>query len=138
HLGGVDLQQPRELDKVSMPSYVVEPPDELEISVRPNLFEQRIPNVIVRADGMIDLGFYGDVYVAGLTLDDIERKIASHMRPLAKSLKPSEPLDVSVRLVSSTQSKVFYVIGTVNLQGKFPITGNETVLDGILQAGLRV
>src|SRR5581483_10996986 len=49
-----------------------------------------------------------------------------------------EPIEVSVRLVNGTTSKSYYVIGTVTTQGRFPITGNETVLDAILQAGLRV
>ena len=36
---------------------------------------------------------------------------------------------VSVRLVNGSQSKSYYVLGTVTTQGRFPITGNETVLD---------
>src|SRR4051794_35782243 len=33
--GVIDPHQPRELQMVSMPAHVVEPPDELEITVRP-------------------------------------------------------------------------------------------------------
>src|SRR5690349_5762883 len=33
--GIIDPHQPRELEMVSMPPHVVEPPDELEVSVRP-------------------------------------------------------------------------------------------------------
>jgi hypothetical protein len=32
-------------------------------------------------------------------------------------------------------SKVYYVLGEVNAPGAFPLTGRETVLDGILAAG---
>ncbi len=135
--GAIDPTQPRELDMVSMPSYVVEPPDEIEISARPGGLEFSTITLVVRQDGVVDLGFYGDVYVAGLTLDDVERKIAQHLAPFAANKNIREPIEVSVRLVNGTQSKQFYVLGTVTTQGKFPLVGSETVLDGILQAGLR-
>ncbi len=121
---------------VSMPPYVVEPPDELEIVVRPAPASMTLSTFIVRSDGNVDLGFGGDVYVAGLTLAQVEQKIAHHFEA-ARDDRGREPVDVSVRLVNGSQSKFFYVLGTVSNQGKFPITGNETVLDGILTAGLR-
>ncbi|MDB5352089.1 MAG: periplasmic protein involved in polysaccharide export [Planctomycetota bacterium] len=135
--GMIDPNQPRELQMVSLPTYVVEPPDELEISVRPVLLEIPTTTLIVRQDGVVDLGFSGDVYVAGLTLDEVERKIAQHLAPIAAQKQIREPIQVSVRLINGNQSKQFYVVGTVTTQGKFPLTGSETVLDGILQAGLR-
>ena len=39
--------------------------------------------------------------------------------------------------LANAQSKYYYVMGTVQTQGRFPIKGNETVLDAILQAGLK-
>ena len=136
-LGVVDCNQPRELQMVSMPAHVVEPPDELEISIRPANPELSISTVPVQADGTIDLGFAGDVYVAGLTLEEVERKISQHLQVVEGNKAPKEPYRVSARLSSASQSKSYYVLGTVTTQGKFPITGNETVLDGILAAGLR-
>jgi len=47
-----------------------------------------------------------------------------------------EPYEVSVRLVNN-QSQYYYVLGAVGNQGRFKSTGNETVLDAILQAQLR-
>jgi polysaccharide export outer membrane protein len=41
---------------------------------------------------------------------------------------------VTVRL-AGRPGKVFYVLGEVNAPGAFPITGRETVLDGIIAAG---
>ena len=35
---------------------------------------------LVRPDGRISLGFYGDVYVAGLTLPEIKEKIIKHLQ----------------------------------------------------------
>ena len=131
--GVIDPNQPRELQMVSQPPYVVEPPDEIEVSVRPTSLEFSTTTIIVRQDGVIDLGFHGDVYVAGLTLDECERKIAEHLAPYAAQKKLRDPLDVSVRLINGNQSKQYYVLGVVTTQGKFPITGGETVLDGLLQ-----
>ena len=135
--GMVDPDQPRELQMVSMPRYIVEPPDELEVVVRPTALDFQLTTLVVQADGMLDLGFFGDIYVAGLTLDEVEVKLAEYLQTFANQKKVKEPVDVSVRLVNGSQSKSFYVLGTVTTQGKFPITGNDTVLDGILSAGLR-
>jgi polysaccharide biosynthesis/export protein len=136
--GVVDPSLTRELKMVSLPPYVVEPPDELEITVRPAIMEQATSTLTVQADGNIDMGFSGDVYVAGLTLEQVEQKIAQHLMANAGARRPREPYQVSVRLVNGSQSKFFYVLGTVTTQGRFPITGNDTVLDAILTAGLRI
>jgi len=133
-LGVVDCNQPRELQMVSLPPYVVEPPDELEISLKPASPDLNLTTVTVQADGNIDLGFLGDVYVAGLTLEEVEQKVAFQF---AAYTRRSTRVQVSARLVNGTQSKSYYVLGTVTTQGKFPVTGNETVLDAILTAGLR-
>lgn len=134
--GVVDPHQPKELEMVSMPPYVIEPPDELEVSVRPAAAEMPLTSVTVQADGVVDLGFIGDVYLAGLTLAQAEQKIAEHLEPIAQEKRIKEPIEVSVRLVNGSQSKYYYVLGVVTTQGRFPIVGNETVLDAILAAGL--
>src|SRR4051794_12350682 len=74
--GEIDPHQPRELQMVSLPVYVVEPPDELEVSIRPAVPDLSMTTLTVQSDGVIDLGFVGDVYVAGLTLAQVELKIA--------------------------------------------------------------
>jgi polysaccharide export outer membrane protein len=137
HPGVIDPHQPRELEKVSLPPYVIEPPDELEISVKPAAGELSLSNLVVRQDGNLDLGFFGDVYVSGLTPAQTEQKIAQHLAEYAGRSAPSGGYRVSVRLMSSKDSKTYYVLGTVSNPGRFPITGNETVLDAILTAGLR-
>jgi polysaccharide export outer membrane protein len=135
--GVIDPEQPRELHMVTMPEYVVEPPDELEISIRPAVSDLATTTQVVQADGKVDLGFAGDVYVAGLTLEQVETKITQHVEKLDGPGKPRQRYQVSARLVNGTASKSFYVLGAVTTQGKFPVTGNETVLDAILGAGLR-
>ncbi len=93
----------------------------------------------VQADGNVDLGFAGDVYVSGLTLAEAEERIAAPVErrwPRSQATKPSRPYRVSVRLANG-QSKYYYVIGTVTTQGKVKVNANDTVLDAILQAGLK-
>jgi len=135
--GIVDIHQPRELEMVSMPPYVLEPPDEIEISVRPIAMEIPLTTVTVQADGVVDLGFAGDVYLAGLTLSQAEMKVAEHLENIAARKRLKEPVEVSVRLVNGSQSKFYYVLGSVTTQGRVPIQGNEDVLSAILAAGLR-
>jgi len=83
---------------------------------------------LVGPDGTINLGTYGSVYVTGQTLEQAKESIE---KQLSKHL--DAPL-VSVD-VFSYNSKVYYVItegaGSGDNVGRFPITGNETVLDAV-------
>jgi polysaccharide export outer membrane protein len=85
---------------------------------------------LVGPDGTINLGTYGSVYVTGLTLDEAKAAIEKH---LSKHL--DAPL-VSVD-VFAYNSKVYYVVtegaGYGDNVGRFPVTGNETVLDAVAQ-----
>ena len=68
---------PREFTKVSMPPYVVEPPDIIRIEVLECLPGRPITGErLVRPDGTISLDFYGDLYVAGLTLSEIKELLS--------------------------------------------------------------
>lgn len=137
--GVIDTQQPRELDKVSLPPRVVEPPDELELTVRPTDPDLVTNRFVVQPEGIIDLGVFGDVYVAGLTIEQVEKKVTQHLaRAYALKRKDKKaPTEVSIR-VSEDKSKFYYVLGQgAASQNRFPITGHTTVLDAILQAGLR-
>ncbi len=94
--------------------------------------QQIIGEHLLGADGMVNLGTYGLVYVAGLRLDVAREKIEKHLETYLDSPKIS--LDVL-----AYNSKAYYVITDGAGQGdqviKFPITGNETVLDAIAQVG---
>lgn len=93
---------------------------------------------IVQADGFVDLGLFGDVYVYGLTLPEAEERIAVQLNDAARQQKPesTEKYRVSVRLTNG-QSKYYYVLGTVANPGRMKASSNDTVLDAILQAGLK-
>ena len=85
---------------------------------------------LVGPDGTVNLGTYGSVYVTGLTLAEAKEVIEAQLDKFLDA-----PL-VSVD-VYSYNSKVYYVITEGAGQGdnvaKFPVTGNETVLDAIAQ-----
>jgi polysaccharide export outer membrane protein len=152
---------PREFDKVSMPDYVLEAPDLVIVEVLDALPGRPISGErLVRPDGKISLGFYGDVYVAGLTMPEVKEKIILHLRkyltdvalgiveidgatgepkidPATKKPKLIDPKDSDMVFVDVTayNSKNYYVLGDVLVTGKMPITGNETVLDALQHAG---
>jgi len=124
------LQIPRELEKQPLPTYIVEPGDVL--LVQPSNLDSpaRLPgDQPVLPDGTINLGQYGHLLVAGKTVPEIQGMVQS-----AVVTQTKDAGYITVRLVSRV-SKVFYVLGEVNSPGSFPLSGRETVLDGICAAG---
>jgi polysaccharide export outer membrane protein len=143
---------PKEFTKVSMPDYVIEPPDLILVEVLEALPGRPITGEhLVRPDGKVSLGFYGEVYVTGLTIAEAKEKIVYHLRQYLTDLalglvsydeRKGEYIDIEAAKtprifvdVASYNSKVYYVQGDVGSPGRLPITGNETVLDAINYAG---
>lgn len=123
-------QVSRELDKGLTSSLTAEPGDVLLVQPADLDSPIRLPgDQPVLQDGTISLGKYGRLPVAGRTLDEIESMVKAQITSVVKDAGP-----ITIRLVNR-QSKVFYVVGEVNAPGTFPLTGRETVLDAILQAG---
>jgi polysaccharide biosynthesis/export protein len=146
---------------VTLESYVVEPPDLLIVEVLDALPGRPISGErLVRPDGKISLGFYGDVYVAGLTVPEIKDKVIRHLQiylndevlglvnrdertgrpvidPRTKEPELSDPKDSDRVFVDVTayNSKNYYVQGEVLVPGKLPVTGKDTILDAINYAG---
>jgi protein involved in polysaccharide export with SLBB domain len=87
---------------------------------------------LVGPDGAVNLGTYGSVYIAGLTLPQakaaIEGQLGRHL------LNPEVTVDVF-----AYNSKVYYIItegaGFGDNVVRRPVTGNETVLDAISTIG---
>ncbi len=136
--------------KRAFPDYVVEPPDIISVEVHDALNGRPITGErLVRPDGRISLGVYGDVYVAGLTTAQIKEKVILHLRKsltdgalgLVKTVgekpvevEPKDSTRVSVDIVAYN-SKVYYVHGEVVTPGRMHVTGSDTVLDAINFAG---
>jgi polysaccharide export outer membrane protein len=126
------MDLPRELNKTTLDEYRVEPGDGLLILPHDLESKIRLPaDQTILADGTIDLSKYGRLYVAGKSVAEVEKLV----QDAVKKVEKDEDIGfIDVRLVNRT-SKVYYVVGEVTTPGKFPLVGNETVLDGIMQAG---
>ena len=87
---------------------------------------------LVGPDGSVNLGTYGSVYIAGMTIPQAKQAIEQQ---LSKSLESPE----AVVDVLAFNSKVYYIITSGGGQGdnavRVPITGNETVLDAVAAIG---
>jgi polysaccharide export outer membrane protein len=128
----VDPDVPRELDKINLPDYVLEPPDLLVINALrvipkpPYLIEpgdalflqytgEIFPNkplegvYTVEPDGVINLGpsYGGTVKVSDLTLDKAREAVQKH---LEKILKPGAGPKLGVVSISLAQSRGFQQI----------------------------
>jgi len=139
------------------PPYTIEPPDMLKIDayvrfipadapVDPNGVLRELPvksvvtgNHLVRPDGTVSLGQYGEVSVAGMTIPEATAAIRKHLAGqniYRREAGTSESLVVVVDVVAFN-SKVYYVItdgdGTGEQVFRLPCTGNETVLDAVAQ-----
>lgn len=121
---------PRELAKTPLTEYVLEPGDALLI--QPVDFDSPVrlaADQPILPDGAIELGVYGRPVVAGMTVPAVEAEVARLVRA-----KEGKDFPITVRLVGR-QSKVYYVLGEVNSPGSYPLSGRETVLDGLMAAG---
>jgi polysaccharide export outer membrane protein len=87
---------------------------------------------LVGPDGRVNLGTYGAVYVAGMTIEQARSAIEEQLK-----LKLEGP-EVFVDILAYN-SKVYYVVtaggGLGDNVGRLPITGNETVLDAVASIG---
>jgi polysaccharide export outer membrane protein len=147
-----DDPPPHEGAMIDIP-YIVEPPDllQIEVFVPSNVpFRAITGDRLVRPDGTITLGWYGDLHVRGLTVDQIKvvmimklrRDMSDHALGLVGEdqdgnaiLVPPSNSDRVFVDVAAYNSKVYYVQGDVNAPGRLPVTGHDTVLDALNYAG---
>ncbi len=124
---------PKEGAKVAQVAYIIEPPDLLTVELFKTLPDRPLSGErLVRSDGTIDLGFYGSVCVAGLSIDQAHDRVEQYLSATIRN--PKVHLDVY-----AYNSKGYYVIadgaGFGEQTVRLPFTGNETVLDAISQIG---
>ncbi|MFZ5831620.1 MAG: polysaccharide biosynthesis/export family protein [Planctomycetota bacterium] len=85
---------------------------------------------LVGPDGTVNLGTYGTVCVVGLTLVQAKAAIEAHLTQYLED--PEVAVDVF-----AYNSKTYYVVtqgaGLGDALYRFPVTGNETVLDALSQ-----
>ncbi|MGE3809002.1 MAG: polysaccharide biosynthesis/export family protein [Gemmataceae bacterium] len=124
---------PKEGALVNTPPYIIETPDILLIESARSLPDQPIEGEhLVRMDGTINLGVYGAVRVAGLTIDEARDVVQRHLARYIRD--PQVNLDVY-----AYNSKFYYIIADGAGFGwqvtRVNFTGNETVLDAISLLG---
>ncbi len=85
---------------------------------------------LVGPDGTVNLGTYGSVFVAGMTLAEIKDALELQLSKFLQN--PRVTVDVF-----AFNSKVFYIVsqgaGVGDGVTRVPMTGNETVLDAVAQ-----
>ncbi len=124
--GGLD----HELSKQVIPNYFVEPGDRLLIEpIELDSKFHAIGDQEVKIDGSVDLGRFGRIRVAGMTVEAIEVAVSDQIASIA-----GEREAVNVQLIEANASQV-YVLGAVGSPGTYALDGHETVLDAILKAG---
>jgi polysaccharide biosynthesis/export protein len=106
--------------------YRVGTDDELMISVwhEPELSQ----DVVVRPDGMITLPLLNDIKIQGLTTSEVQTLLTEKMKPLV-----NEP-QVTV-IVKAIKSRKVFLVGNIARQGSYELTGTESVLQVIAEAG---
>lgn len=152
---------PTELGKVTLPEYVIEPPDVLRIEaylisrpgdrkedkadkkdektgeeLRSLPLQPVFGEYTVRPDGTVFLGIYGSVPVAGYTLRQAAMTIREILAKQVYAPAGVKEENLIVLLdVTQYMSKRYYVIldggGNGEQVTPFPITGSETVLDAV-------
>jgi len=129
-VGGLTVEEAQQKIHEHLRDYLAEP-FVVSVTLADTAARQQIAGEhLVGPDGTIRLGAYGSVPVVGLTLSEAKAAIERHLSQFL------EDPEVSVD-VYAYNSKVYYVItqgaGLGDRVYRFPVTGNETVLDAISQ-----
>ncbi len=108
------------------PAYIVGIADSLVISVwkEPDFSGP----VVVRPDGIITVPVIGDIHVAGLTTLQVQDILTEKLKSVV-----TEP-QVTV-IVRDIRSRKVYLVGKVGRPGGVMLTGHETVLQVLAEAG---
>ncbi|MDZ4821356.1 MAG: polysaccharide biosynthesis/export family protein [Planctomycetota bacterium] len=128
-VSGMTLEQAREAVDKQFRRTLAEP--QVSLTLADAGGQQQITGAnAVGPDGYINLGTYGSVYVTGMT---VEEATAAVEEQLAKYLEQPR---ISLSVVQY-QSKFYYVVtegaGFGDQIARFPVTGNETVMDAVTQ-----
>jgi len=114
---------------VTAESYVLQPPDEIEIHCA-KVPEIDLQRQIIRPDGKVSFEGVGDVEAAGKTPEQLAAVLKDKVAALY-TLAGDKPIAVQI---SVFRSKVFYVLGQVYLPGPKEYTGRDTVLHALAEA----
>ncbi|HVU86607.1 MAG TPA: polysaccharide biosynthesis/export family protein [Pirellulales bacterium] len=127
-VSGLSISEARDTIKEHLEQIIQAP--EVSVSLAESAGQQQIEGEhLIGPDGTVNLGTYGSVFVAGMTLVEVRKTIEAHL--LTYLDNPKVSVDVF-----KYNSKFFYIVwehdGTDHIQ-RVPYSGNETVLDAIAQ-----
>ena len=108
-------------------SYVIDPPDVIEIFVRDNP-QLSSAQIRVGPDGMVSRPLIGQIRVGGRTVSEVTEEL----RALYGTYITKADLTVSV---TGFNSKWIYVDGEVRNPGRYPYTGSDSLVNALSQAG---
>jgi protein involved in polysaccharide export with SLBB domain len=128
---GMTTEEAQDAIELHLRQFVERP--EVSVALAASAGAQQISGQhLVGPDGQVNLGSYGTVYVAGMTLD--QAKVAIEQKLSERLERPEVIVDML-----AYNSKVYYIItqgaGFGDNVVRIPITGNEMVLDAISNVG---
>jgi len=114
---------------VSADSYILQPPDEVEIHCS-SIVELHMQRQRIRPDGKVTFESLGEIYAAGKTPKELAETLREQILSLY-ALSGDNPIDVRI---AAFRSKVYYVLGQVYKPGPKTFTGNDTVFRALAQS----
>lgn len=111
---------------IKSPDYKVGATDVVNVEVRGQPDLNR--SAVVRPDGKITLMLLGDVYVSGMTAEEVDEKVS---RLYSEYIVGP---DVTVTVVGFNSQEI-YVWGEVARVGPLPYTGEMTIMEALNRAG---
>lgn len=128
---GLTVDEARDAIRKHLSQWFVDPQVSVSLAFSSGA-QQIVGEHLVGPDGRVNLGTYGSVYVAGMTVDEARAAIEEKLS--AKLQDPEVVVDIF-----AYNSKKYYVVtqgaGLGDNVAEAPITGNETVLDAIARIG---
>jgi len=106
--------------------FLLGPEDVLVVTVWRNQDLSR--DVVIRPDGLISMPLIGDIPAAGLSANELAKRIADRL----KEFMATPTVSVQVKEVNSY---FVYVLGEVVRPGKYPLKSYATVMQGVSLAG---
>jgi polysaccharide export outer membrane protein len=120
--------KPHQVD-VTVESYVLQPPDEIEIHCL-KVPEIHLQQQQIRPDGKVSFEGLGEIEAAGKTPKELTELLREKALRLY-ALTGENPIDVRIVVY---KSKMYYVLGQVYFRGSQESTGRDTVLTALAKA----
>jgi polysaccharide export outer membrane protein len=126
-LGGLTVEEAEAVTTKHLLTYLKEPV--VSVTLADTAAKQQIAGQhLVGPDGTVTLGTYGSVQIVGMTIAEARAAVEHHLSQYLEN--PEISLDVF-----AYNSKVYYIVTQGAGMGdgvfRFPVKGNETVLDAI-------